>query len=88
MTSISTDMITTRVNGPDAIDSGVTSGGPTPLSVIGRADSADLHQFEAQTLELAQHSVQRRLVLERSAEHCFDRQLAHGQVKSLELGGE
>jgi hypothetical protein len=69
------------------VDSGLTSGS-TPVPVVGRADSADLHQLEAQPLQLPQHSIQRRLILERSAEHRFDGQLAHGQVKSFELGGE
>jgi hypothetical protein len=64
------------------------TGGPTPVSVVGGADAADLHQFEAQTLELAQHPVQRRLIFERASEHRFDGQLADGQVESFELGGE
>jgi hypothetical protein len=69
-------------------DSGLTSGGSTLPPVVGNADPAYFHQLEAQTLQLPQHPVQRRLILERTAEHRFDGQLAHGQVKSFELGGE
>jgi hypothetical protein len=56
--------------------------------VVGSVNAADLHQLEAQTLELAEHSVQRRLILERASEHRFDWQFTDGQVKSFELGGE
>jgi hypothetical protein len=68
-------------------DSVLRSGSPLTL-VVGNANTAYLHQLEAQAFQLPQHPVQRRLVFELAAEHRFDRQFANAQVKPFELGGE